>query len=230
MARTFRTWAVMRDGPIRANLKQLSSEDSFWNDQLLLFIWNERMVLRSMDLKMQFQGYSVGLFKTPVQAVGDFLYPIPSWASRLRGVMVYDPESGQRVPLTRSFGKRETRSAASTGASGSLPTYDLTGDSIQFSKPFADTSLEVWIEIEMAQELFVGDSSKLSTGWPMEAEELLILDTCAGAVEAKQAQGTNIRVPPSFNKRHTEMEQRWFAMIEERDQGPQYSARFNLGA
>jgi len=230
MARSFRTWAQLRDGPIRANLKQSNADDSFWSDDLLLHVWNERMVLRSMDLKMQFQGYQIGLFKTDVQAVGDFIYPIPPWASRLKGVFIYDPDSGDRVPLTRGFGKRETRTTNSTATSRSLPSYDLTGDSIVFSKPFADTSLDIWLELELAQELFINDASVLSDGWPMEAEEMLILDTISGAVETKQAQGTNIKLPPSFNKRFSSMEQRWFSLIEERDQAPQYSARFNLGA
>jgi hypothetical protein len=220
----------MRDGPIRNNLKQLNADDSFWLDSLLLDVWNERMVVRSIDLKIQFDGYSVGNFTTPVSAVGDYIFPIPSWASRLKGVKIYDPESGEVVPLTHGHGKRETRTTNATATSRSLPSYDLDGENIIFSKPFADASLEIWLEIEMAQELFINDASKLSLGWPLEAEEMLILDTIAGAVETKQAQGTNIKMPPSFSKRLSTMEARWFALIEERDQGPEYSSRFNLGA
>jgi hypothetical protein len=220
----------MRDGPIRRNLKQANASDSFWQNELLLDVWNEAMVMRSIDLKLQFEGYQVGMFKTDVAAVGDYIYPIPNWASRLKGVFIYDPDSGERIPLTQGHGKREVRTTNSTATSRSLPTYDVIASDVVFSKPFADTSLDIWLEIEMAQELFVGDDSKLAAGWPIEAEEMLILDTVAGAVETKQAQGTNIRMPPAFSKRVKSMEARWFALIEERSQGPEYSARFNMGA
>lgn len=228
---TFRQWSVIRDA-IRKSLRERSVDDTFFANDLLLEVWNEKLQLRGMDLIDSDEGWLRGVRTYEVTAVDDFRFPLPVDISVVQTISVYNPTNKEIQPVMRRERLRKGSRLDAISGESNLPTARLIGNEIYFTPAFGDATLEIWIEADFPPEPFSQDTDTLSSSLPLQTEHMLILDTLLGLAETEAAQGADARnrIRQRFGGRHRAFETRWIGLIERRWDGINHSIRNDLGA
>lgn len=182
MPRARRAWSAIK-ADIRRIIREETASLSFWDDTLVLQVFNECKDARDMQLADVHEGWVTTRHLADLVA-GQKEYTLPEGAGRIKRILLgFD---NHETPLTRdeSFSDPVYTAASVATGSGYQPTARLVANVIYLEPPPATARTNgLIIELEGATARLTGDGSKLDLAYPDFMETLLILDTVVALFE-----------------------------------------------
>lgn len=233
MPRTLRAWSAIKVD-IRLLLREDTDDESYWDDDLLLQLWNECMDLRFMQLCDQHEGW--GTVRSAVNIVaGTRNYTLPEGMGRPRRILL--SQNNVEIPLIRDDKHGVSTYTASIPYSGGVvPSARLVGSDLYLDPtPGSNITNGLIYEHDSTPTRFSADGDSLNDVWPAapaEIESLLILDTAVACFEVEDAQGeaqTPVQWVSSIERRRARYEAAFFEFTATRFFAPQRSRGLDLG-
>lgn len=219
MPRGRRTWGTLRD-VIRRRLRETNATFSYWSNTDLLDYANFSLDMRSMELDDAHEGWTADALRTDLVA-DQREYTAAEGQGRVLRVSLVRNVGGEEVRLQLDREEHHvtdiySKSNISIGEWGYRPTYRLLGELILLEPaPSEDVTQGLEIEITNAPLFFSVDSSKLDLRFPVQLEELMILDVTEMALAVEAQQG-NLPDPNSITRiqrLRREYEAKWMDWI-----------------
>lgn len=231
--RTLRAWSACRTD-IRLLLREDTDDESYWDDDLLLQLWNECMDMRFMQLCDQHEGW--GTARTSVNLVaGTRNYTLTEGMGRPRRILL--SINNHEIPLLRDDKHGAgTYTASVPYVGGIVPSARIIGADV-YLDPVPATSVTNGLiyEHDSTPARFTQDTDSLNDQWPAapaELETLLILDTAVAAFEVEEARGDTETSPKwvsLIERRRNRYATAFFEFTATRFFAPQSNRGFNLG-
>lgn len=231
MPRTRRQWSALR-ADVRTLLRETTAATSFWDDPLLLQLFNQSMDMRVMELAEQHEGWVTETWDTNIVS-GQGVYTLPEGTGRPKRIAIRLTDGPTTVEhtLTRAerwSGTLTTGTSAVGGARGYQPTYRLVGNFIKLEPaPNYSETDGLAIDFEYAPDRLVNDTDELDPSFPDVMESLLIYDTVVLAYELEDAQGQG--APAGLMRARQEFAARFFDYTALRSQGRTFGTPWQQG-
>ena len=170
---------------IREYLGEPDSTTSRWTDTFLTNLFNASYRLRATDLIAAYEGYFLKVVETPLVASQSY-YVWPNDFERLQKLEIVRSD-GRTVPLQR-WERHEAVNTPPIAADDSYkPTFRPQGQGFRLepSPNSTQASGSLRIEYNRTMPRLANDSDLLDTDFPLNFEELLVLDTVVFAMDAE---------------------------------------------
>ena len=193
MPRGRRTWATMR-AAIRRRLRETTAGLSYWSDTDLLDYANFSLDMRSMEMDEAHEGWTGDVLRTTLVA-GQREYEWPEGTGRVLRVFIVHTVGDEQTRHQLDRDEKHSadihsRTGIAVGVEGYRPTYRLLGELLILEPAPTETVTNgLEIEITNAPAFFADDNAKLDIRFPVQLEELLILDVTEMALAIEQQQG-----------------------------------------
>lgn len=224
MPRGRRTWGDLK-AAVRRRLRETNAALSYWSDTDLLDYANFSMDMRSMQLDDAHEGWNADVLVTDIVAE-QREYTWPEGSGRVLRVFLVHTLDGNtfKMQLDRDEKRAvdiQSHVTSTVGTRGYRPTYRLLGELLLLEPaPTEDVTSGLEIEITNAPLFFEKDDSKLDLRYPVQLEEVLILDITEMALSV-EAQMGNLPDPDSLTRiqrLRREYEAHWSNWIEVRSE------------